>query len=221
MVVGAVEGGGREHFRNAAVLFDADGRIVDRYDKVHRVPFGEFTPLRSLLEPIAGDSLQSRDAIAGAGPGHLDTVIGRMAAPISWEVFFGDRAREGIRSGGVAILNPTNGSSFTGTIVQSQQIAASRMRAIENGRWVLQVSPTGFSAVIAADGTVVERSAISETRVLQREVGLREGLTLYTRLGLLPALLLAGAGVVAGWLLELRARSRSRERRGTQPSPAI
>jgi apolipoprotein N-acyltransferase len=206
MIVGAVEGAGPEHFRNASILFDADGRISDRYDKAHRVPFGEFTPLRSLLEPIAGDALQTRDAIAGTGPGHLDPSIGRVAVPISWEVFFPDRSREGVRAGAVAILNPTNGASFTGTLVQTQQIAASRMRAIENGRWVLQVAPTGFSAVIGPDGTVHERSAISEARVLQREVGLREGLTIYTRVGLAPGVVLMIAGLVAGWVLELRRR---------------
>lgn len=209
MVVGAVEGAGPEHFRNAAVLFGADGRIGDRYDKVHRVPFGEYTPLRSFLERIAGDALQPRDAIAGTGPAHLDAAIGRVAVPISWEVFFGDRSREGVREGAVAILNPTNGATFTGTVVQTQQVAASRMRAIENGRWVLQVAPTGFSAVITADGTVVERSAISEPRVLQHEITLRQGETLYTRLGLAPGLLLALAAAAAGWALELRGRRLS------------
>ena len=211
VIVGAVEGDGPEHFRNAAVLFGADGEILDRYDKVHRVPFGEYTPLRSLLEPIAGDSLQARDAIAGTGPGHLDTPIGRLATPISWEVFFGDRSREGVEDGAVAILNPTNGSSFTGTIVQTQQVASSRMRAIENGRWVLQVSPTGFSAVIDDEGEVLERSAISEQRVLQREVVLREGLTIYTRIGLLPGVALAIGLTVAGWAVEVRRRRSTDE----------
>jgi apolipoprotein N-acyltransferase len=213
MVVGAVEGAGPDHFRNAAVLFDADGSIDDRYEKVHRVPFGEFTPLRSVLEPIAGDALQARDAIAGTGPAQLDTPIGRAAVAISWEVFFGDRAREGVGNGAAVILNPTNGASFTGTIVQTQQIASSRMRAIENGRWVLQVSPTGFSAVIDADGDVLERSAISEARVLQREVALREGTTVYTRVGFVPGVVLALAGAIAGWAVELR------DRRGVSRRP--
>ena len=64
---------------------------------------------------------------------------------ISWEIFFGDRVREGVERGGEVVLNPTNGSSFTGTLVQTQQVASSRMRAIEWGRWVLQVAPTGFT----------------------------------------------------------------------------
>src|SRR5690606_25224143 len=49
LVVGVVEDAGDEHFRNAAVAFAPDGEIVDRYDKVHRVPFGEYVPLRPLV----------------------------------------------------------------------------------------------------------------------------------------------------------------------------
>ena len=210
MVVGTVEGAGPERYKNAAVLLDADGDIIDRYDKVRRVPFGEFTPLRSLLEPIAGDALNARDLLIGPGRGRLDVPgrVGRVAVAISWEVFFSDRVREGVEDGGRIVLNPTNGSSFTGTIVQSQQVASSRLRAIETGRWVLQVAPTGFSAIVDDRGRVLERTGVSERRVLQGEVHLREGLTPYTRLGNAPALGLAAACLLAArwWTRSLRKR---------------
>lgn len=224
MIVGTVEGAGPDAFRNGAVLVDASGEVVDRYDKVHRVPFGEFVPFRSLLEKVAGDALPDRDALIGELPGHLDVPgpVGRVATPLSWEIFFPDRTREGVEDGARLILNPTNGSSFSGTIVQTQQVASSRMRAIETGRWVLQVAPTGFTAVVDDDGNVLERSSISERRVIQREVHLREGLTIYTRLGNLPGLLLAALLIAAGWAIERRPRSgrwsssrgRRRGRRG-------
>ena len=99
-----------------------------------------------------------------------------------------------------------NGSSFTGTIVQTQQVASSRMRAIESGRWVLQVAPTGFSAIVDANGRVLERSAVSERRVLQREVALREGQTIYTRVGNAPGLALAALCIAAGWAIQRRSR---------------
>ena len=135
-----------------------EGEVTDRYDKVHRVPFGEYVPLRALLEPFGGESLTSRDAIIGTEPALLDTPAGPMSVAISWEIFFGDRVREGVQDGAEVVLNPTNGSSFTGTLVQTQQIASSRMRAIESDRWLGQVAPTGFSAVIDPDGNVVEFS---------------------------------------------------------------
>ena len=106
-----------------------------------------------------------------------------LSVAISWEIFFGDRVREGVAEGAGVVLNPTNGSSFTGTLVQTQQVASSRMRAIESDRWLAQVAPTGFSAVIDPDGTVQQRSAVSEQTVLHQTIGVREGMTPYTRWG--------------------------------------
>ena len=206
IIVGAVEDSGTEHFKNAAELFDADGTFLQRYDKVHRVPFGEWVPFRPLLEKVAGDALPERDALIGELPAHLDVPgpVGRVAVPVSWEIFFPDRTREGVEDGARLVLNPTNGSSFTGTLVQTQQVASSRMRAIENGRWVAQVAPTGFTAVVDDEGRVLVRSSISEQRVVQHEVHLREGLTIYTRVGNLLGLLLAGLCIAGGWAIELR-----------------
>lgn len=208
LVVGVVEGVDSERFRNASVAYDADGEIVDRYDKVRRVPFGEYVPLRSLLGSLA-DAASGRDAIVGDGPALVRTPAGDHAVAISWEIFFGDRVREGVRQGATVVLNPTNGSSFTGTIVQTQQVATSRMRAIENDRWVLQVAPTGFSAVVAPDGTVTQRSEISEPELLRASVDARRGTTLYTRLGLLPSWIgIALSLVLAGGAARRAARYR-------------
>lgn len=208
MVVGTVEGANDTRFRNAAVLLDRDGAVISRYDKVHRVPFGEYVPFRGLLEQFAEDALPARDALVGDLPARLDVPgrVGRVAVSISWEIFFPDRSREGVEDGGRLLLNPTNGSSFTGTIVQSQQIASSRLRAIENGRWVVQVAPTGFSAVIDEHGRVLDRTAVGEERVLQRDVQLREGLTIYTRVGNAPAVVLSVALVLVGLTISRRRR---------------
>ena len=82
----------------------------------------------------------------------LRTDAGTFGVAISWEVFFTQRVREGVQEGGEVVLNPTNGSSYWLTQVQSQQVASSQLRAIETGRWVLQAAPTGFSAVVDPDG---------------------------------------------------------------------
>ena len=108
-----------------------------------------------------------RDAVAGTEPAYLELPDGTgLAVVISWEVFFGGRAREGVELGAEGILNPTNGSSYTGTIVQTQQVASSRLRAVENGRWVVQGAPTGFSAVVDADGEVLAAHLDQRTRVV-------------------------------------------------------
>lgn len=204
VVAGIVEDAGDDHFSNYSVAYDADGERVARYDKVHRVPFGEYVPLRGLIEPFAGGNLTERDARVGERPALLDTPAGDLAVAISWEVFFADRVREGVEHGAGLVLNPTNGSSFTGTLVQTQQVASSRMRAIESDRALLQVAPTGFSAIIGPGGRVEQRTAVSEQRVLQGTVELRRGATLATRLGYGPAVVAALASLAAGWIAARR-----------------
>ena len=191
-----IEVDGRRRFTNAQVVISPNGEVTSRYDKVRRVPFGEYVPLRSMLERITSTVDRVGDAVAGEAPAVIELPGGeRLATVISWEVFFAGRAREGVELGAGAIINPTNGASYTGTIVQTQQVASSRLRAIETGRWLVQVSPTGFSAFIAPDGTVVERSSQREQRVITRDIELRTGTTWYASLGDAPfivALLLLG-----------------------------
>ncbi len=193
---------------NAQVTFGPEGFITDRYDKVRRVPFGEYVPLRGVLTTLGApvDQVLS-DAVAGQGPALLEHPgLPPMAVVISWEVFFGGRAREGVKQGGQVLLNPTNGASYTGTIVQTQQVASSRLRAIETGRWVMQVAPTGFSAVINAEGRILERSAVSEARVITADIELRTGHTWYTRIGDGPVILL----LVAIWVITAAVEFRFR-----------
>lgn len=206
LVVGATEGIDRQAFRNASIVYSPAGEVIARYDKVRRVPFGEYVPLRGIVERLAGEGsgLSARDAVAGEGPAVVDTPAGRLAVVISWEVFFTDRVRDGVLAGGEVLLNPTNGSSYWLTQVQSQQLASSQLRAIESGRWVLQAAPTGFSAVVDPDGTVRRRTAISERAVLQGTAARRTGDTVATRIGPQPTVLLAVAAVGAAWLVDRR-----------------
>lgn len=207
-VAGVIEDEDDDRFHNWAVAYAPDGDEVDRYEKVERVPFGEWVPFRDLLERVAGDDLPARDAAIGQGPAVVDTPAGQLGVSISWEIFFGERAREAVNAGGALLVNPTNGSSFRGTQVQTQQVASSRMRAIENGRWVTQIAPTGFSAVIDADGDVRQRTSVSEREILYDTVELRTGRTIYTRLGDLVALAFAALCLAGGWLLEWRFNTR-------------
>ena len=132
--------GGRR-FRNAAVAWAPDGTRTARYDKAHRVPFGEYVPWRELVGRLADLSAVPRDAVAGHGPGRLDTPVGRLGVVVSYEVFFPARARAAIRSGGSVLLVPTNASSYRTRQVPAQEVAAARLRALETGRAVVQAAP--------------------------------------------------------------------------------
>lgn len=205
LLVGTVEGVDGEHFRNAQQVARPDGTWGDRYVKVQRVPFGEWVPFRSFIEQFAPDTLAPRDATVSHQSGLLRTEPAPIATVISWEVFFGHRARSGVRAGGELLYNPTNGSTYTGTFVQTQQIAHSRLRAIENGRWMVQVSPTGFSAFVSPEGDVHQRTGTTERAVrVMDDLPLRTGTTWYTRYGDVPARLLAVLLVATGWILTRR-----------------
>lgn len=195
-------------FLNAQVVVDVDGTILGRYEKVRRVPFGEYVPLRGVLEGLGAPVDQiPRDAVAGTGPAFVELADGtRIGVAISWEIFFSSRVRDGVDHGGEFVMNPTNGSSYTGTILQTQQVASSRLRAVESGRWVVQAAPTGFSAFVDPDGQVHQRTSVSEQAVIEQEIALRDGHTWFQTLGNLPFWFLAAA-VLAGsvWMAE-RAR---------------
>ena len=218
LVVGTVEGVSDTEFRNSSQVVTSDGEWIDRYVKVQRVPFGEFVPFRSFIEKVAPDTLASRDATVSTESGLLTTPVAELATVISWEVFFGHRARSGVAAGGELLYNPTNGATYTGTLVQTQQVASTRLRAIETGRWAVQVSPTGFSAFVSPTGEVLQRSGQVDARVeVRRDVPLRSGETIYVRWGDLPSRVLAVALVALGWALHLRWRKRPLDLGPNQP----
>ena len=211
--VGITEDLNREHFTNAQVIVTNEAEVVDRYDKVRRVPFGEYMPMRSFLKSLGAPVDQvPRDALAGTGRAILDVPTSmsseRIGVVISWEVFFGGRAREGVKDGAGFIINPTNGSSYTWTVLQSQQVASSKLRAIETGRWVVQVSPTGFSAFVDPEGNVYQRTGVSEQKVISRDVAIRSGQTLYVALGDKPWIALLALVFLIG--IANRSKTRSR-----------
>ena len=193
LVVGVVEDAPGGRFRNAAVGFGPAGATVGRYDKVHRVPFGEYVPGRWLIGRLADLSAVPRDAVPGLGAGLLRTPAGRLGVAISFEAFFPERARTAVRTGAEVLLVPTNASSYRGAQVPAQQLAAVRLRARETGRVVVQAAPTGYSAVIDASGRILARSPLGRAAVLQQSVALRRGDTPYTRTGDLPVVVVCAA----------------------------
>jgi apolipoprotein N-acyltransferase len=180
-------------FVNAQVVVTPVGEVISRYEKIKRVPFGEYVPFRGTLEALGAplDQIPS-DATSGRDPATIALTDGtELGVMISWEVFFGGRGRDA--AGGAILLNPTNGASYTGTILQTQQVASSRLRAVETGRWIVQVAPTGFSAFVSSDGAVLQRTGISERAIITADVPLRTGKTWYTRFGDAPWILIAVA----------------------------
>jgi apolipoprotein N-acyltransferase len=196
-----------DSFVNAQVVITPDGEVTSSYEKVQIVPFGEYVPMRGLLESLGAplDQIPS-DARRGRDPAWIELPDGtKLGVMISWEVFFAGRGRAA-RDGAI-LLNPTNGASYTGTILQTQQVASSKLRAVETGRWIVQVSPTGFSAFVSPDGEVFQRTDVSERKVITMDVPLREGSTWYSTIGdWLWIVLVTALLAIALWFGEWRPR---------------
>ena len=187
--VGITEDAGPKRFTNAQVVVEPTGEITSRYDKVRRVPFGEYVPegLRKILGAIGApiERIPS-DAVAGKDPAVIKIGSIPIAVVISWEAFFAGRANSGIEAGGRLLFNPTNGSSYTGTVLQSQQLATNSLRARETGRWLLQAATTGFSAVISPDGEITSRLGVGLAQTIIVDAPLQSGRTIYSRTGDAP-----------------------------------
>jgi apolipoprotein N-acyltransferase len=196
VVAGVEQDVGRTRYLNEVVAWAPTGAVVSTYVKNHLVPFGEYVPYRSLVEKLFNIADVPLDAIPGHSPGFLPTPAAPLAVMISFEVFFDERARGGVRAGGRVLVVPTNTASYRSTQVPTQEVAADRLRAWETGRWLVQVTPVGYATVVSPSGRVVDRSHLDAQTVVEATVPLRSGLTVYDHLGDTPVLL----GAVVAWL---------------------
>ncbi len=204
LVVGVTETLSTRVFRNEVVAFGPDGRLVDRYEKVHRVPFGEYVPLRGFFSSLADLSAVPRDAVPGTGSGLLRTPAGPLGAMVSYEVFYAARGRDPVRAGAELLIVPTNTSSYATAQVPTQEIAAAQVQAVEQGRDLLQASPTGYSAAVTNQGVLLDRSGLGARQVVFADLSLRRGTTPYVAAGDWPMLVLSLLLLVAGWLVAWR-----------------
>jgi len=204
LTAGVTQPVGFHQFLNYVVGINPSGSIIAHVEKAHRVPFGEYVPLRSLLSHVANFSGVPRDAVIGHDVGTMQLGATRLGVLISFEVFFSSRSLPQIRDGAELLIVPTNTTSYPGTQMPSVELAAARLQAMETGRDLVQASPTGFSAIISPNGHVVAKSSLSSRGVVSGVVGLRNGRTVYDDTGDLPVLLLAALCLGLGWVRALR-----------------
>ena len=205
LVVGVTEPGPTPAtFYNRIVTWGPRGNVVAVFEKVHRVPFGEYVPDRSFFAHFADLSGVPSDAILGHGTGLMRTPAAPLGLLVSFEVFYASRSHSSVRAGAQLLAVPTNTSSYGTSQVPTQEIAASIVQAVQTGRDLVQASPTGFSAAVTNRGVVVERSDLGRRQLLTVTVALRSGMTPYDHWGDLPVLIGAALALVAGWLRQLR-----------------
>jgi len=140
---------------NAVTALDAEGDILGGYAKAHLVPYGEYLPMRPLLEPIGLSRLVAGtiDFLPGPGPRTLDLgPWGKAGVQICYEIVFSGEVVDGADRPDY-IYNPSNDGWF-GRFGPPQHLAQARLRAIEEALPVLRSTTSGISAVIDARGVV-------------------------------------------------------------------
>jgi apolipoprotein N-acyltransferase len=202
ILVGAVlNGPGPDHVSNAGIVWSPVTGPGAEYVKRHPVPFGEYIPLRGIARKVSKDvDLVARDMVAGTAPGRLQVGPVRLGDVICFEVAYDGIVRDAAQQTGLLVVQ-TNNATFGRSNETYQQLAMSRLRAIEHGQTVLVTSTSGVSAIIEPDGHVLDRSTVFTADLLAAAVPVRAGSTLATRLGALPEWLLvvtAGAALAAG-----------------------
>ncbi len=172
----------------SAVLFDANGNRVGRYDKIHLVPFGEYIPFQDLLS--FAHKLTGRVARWDRGTMRkvflLDTQNGgshRYGVFICYEAVFADEVRQFARNGAEVFVNISDDGWYGDTSAPWQLLNMARMRAIENRRWFLRDTNTGVTASIDPYGRVRQSIPRHQADALPAEFGFRSGITFYSAHG--------------------------------------
>ncbi|WP_336645469.1 apolipoprotein N-acyltransferase [Microbacterium sp. USHLN186] len=191
---------------NTSFLWTADGTASQLHDKRHPVPFGEYVPDRDFYYALAPDliGLLGREYTPGTNPPWVDVDGVRVGLAICFDVIYDEVIRESVHAGAQVLVFQTNNADFRGTAENLQQLAFARMRAIETGRSVVNVSTVGTSQIIRPDGTTVSSLDADEAGALLEDVELRSGLTAgvvlgpWIQLGMLGSVpLLVAAGLLS------------------------
>ncbi|MFJ1970032.1 apolipoprotein N-acyltransferase [Streptomyces sp. NPDC087903] len=208
-VGGVVEKDGK--LLNEQILWDPEKGPVDTYDKRQIQPFGEYLPLRSLLGAINKNwtSMVRQDFSRGSEPGVFDMDGAKVGLVTCYEAAFDWAVRSEVTDGAQLISVPSNNATFDRSEMTYQQLAMSRVRAVEHSRTVTVPVTSGVSAIIMPDGRITQRTGMFVADSLVQKVPLRSSRTPATQLGILPeiALVLVAAGGL-GWAIGSGVRGR-------------
>ncbi|MBH1936970.1 apolipoprotein N-acyltransferase [Streptomyces sp. AV19] len=183
---------------NEGIVWDPRTGPGASYTKQHPVPFGEYVPFREQLSKVIS-RLQRvpRDFYPGDHTGVMKVGPARLGDVICFEVAYDEIVRETVNAGARALVVQTNNATFGRTDQPEQQLAMSRLRAVEHGRAVVTAATSGISAVVGPDGTVVQRAPEFTRQVISATIPLRDGTTVADRAGAAPEWALAIVGLLS------------------------
>ncbi|GAA2814144.1 apolipoprotein N-acyltransferase [Streptomyces showdoensis] len=209
-VIGAVIAPETGKLRNTLIQWNPGRGPVAEYDKRHVQPFGEYIPMRSFVRLFNSNvDRVRRDFGPGTKVGVFDLAGTKVGLATCYEAAFDWAVRDTVTHGAQLITVPSNNATFGRSEMTYQQLAMSRVRAVEHSRSVVVPVTSGVSAIIRPDGEIVAQTKLFTPDVLVEKVPLRSSLTPATRMGTLPeALLVAVAAAGLGWSAARSVRAR-------------
>ncbi|MER6996150.1 apolipoprotein N-acyltransferase [Streptomyces sp. NPDC000410] len=212
-VVGSVIAPETGKLRNTLIEWDPAKGPVAEYDKRHVQPFGEYIPMRSVVRIFSSDvDRVRRDFGPGNKVGVFDLAGTKVGLATCYEAAFDWAVRDTVTHGAQLISVPSNNATFGRSEMTYQQLAMSRVRAVEHSRAVVVPVTSGVSAVIGPDGKIVQQTEMFTPDALVAEVPLRSSLTPATRMGTLPEFVLMGLALAGlGWAGTVIVRARRTE----------
>jgi len=206
----ATKSGTHELIFNSAVIVSPTGEWTGRYDKVHLVPFGEYLPFPSLFSFAGGLSKEVGEFEPGGSRVPLDATDEKLGVFICYESVFPDDVRQFAGQGAQVFVNISNDGWYGDSGAWSQHVNQTRMRAIENERWVLSAANTGLTGSIDPYGRMVVRAPRKDRTTLVAPYALTYVTTFYSRHGDWFAMLCAIISL--GALVERFAFSKNRKK---------
>ncbi len=168
---------------NSAALVSPDGEWAGRYDKVHLVPFGEYLPFPRLFAFAGGLTKEVGEFGRGTSRAPLNAGDTQLGVFICYESVFPDEVRRSADQGAQVFVNISNDGWYGDSGAYAQHLNQTRMRAIENARWLLSATDTGVTASIDPWGRIVVRAPRKERSTLVAPYALSPVTTFYTRHG--------------------------------------
>lgn len=193
--------------RNAVMSLNSDGTLGPRYDKSHLVPYGEYLPMRPLLSALGLSRLAPGDLDFWPGPGARTMDLGRfgqIGLQICYEIIFSGQVTDRENRPDF-LFNPSNDAWF-GNWGPPQHLAQARLRATEEGLPVLRSTPTGISAIVAADGRIQQAIPMHQAGRIDAHIPVAFAPTLFSRAGNILAMAFAFMLIAAAIAFRVRQR---------------
>ena len=180
---------------NASVMYDVTGEVKSTYIKRYLTPFGEYMPLRKIAEFVSPYAKSVNDFKPGKD--FVSHEIGgyQVAPIICYEIINDGLVRESANRTGALIVQ-TNSATFANTAESGQQLAITRIRAVEHAREILSVSTVGISAFIDNNGQVKSQTPENISTSISGDLKVSNNQTLADRLGGVAPLLVLFASLI-------------------------